>query len=438
MSEHETFLRDFYRALNPATPAEPASPQYIPLYEDPQLASSDPIAELKSNIDWSSVESAQLFSGFRGTGKSTELRRLRDMLKQTPHCVVVLCDMRSYLNLSTPIDISDFLLSVAGAFSDALEADEATLGANVLREGYWTRFTNWLQRTQVDTPEVGLSLGVDLKVNLKDDPSFRRRLQERMKGHVGALTRDVHLFFEECVKALRQRHGPEVRVVLILDSVEQIQGAGVNAAEVSESVATLFHGHAEKLKLPYVHVVYTVPPWLKIKAPATATLYSSYQQIPCVKVRDRAGAPYPPGIAALECMIAARGDWRRLLEDRGSLERIILASGGYLRDLLRLLQAVLVLVRHKPLPATHAVVELAISQIRNSYLPMSESTARWLARIHTTQGCALPDDGQLDDLTRFFNNLLVMTWRNGEEWYGVHPILLDEVRRMAEAQEDSA
>ncbi len=44
----------------------------------------------------------QLLSGFRGTGKSTELRRLKDQLQASGY-LVVLCDIEDYINLSTPI-----------------------------------------------------------------------------------------------------------------------------------------------------------------------------------------------------------------------------------------------------------------------------------------------------------------------------------------------
>jgi hypothetical protein len=61
-----------------------------------------------------SDSSGQLLSGFRGAGKSTELRRLRRDLTQAGY-LVVLFDVFDYLSPSAPIDISDFGIVIAGA-----------------------------------------------------------------------------------------------------------------------------------------------------------------------------------------------------------------------------------------------------------------------------------------------------------------------------------
>lgn len=430
----QDFLKAFYNRVDPAVPTDPGSTQYVKLYEVEDLAPTDPVDELKTAIDWSPVQSAQLFSGFRGTGKSTELHRLEARLAEDGQNFVVRCDMQDYLNLSTPVDVSDFLLAIAGAFGDKLGEDPRMAGELLLKEGYWTRFTTWMTKTQVELSEVALSaesLGVpaELKLNLKQDPSFRQKLQKRLEGHIGPLTREAHRFFEDCYKAVVARYGEEVRLVLLLDSIEQIRGGVTNAEQVADSVATLFHQHADKLRLPYIHVVYTVPPWLKIKAPSAAGLYSGYQQIPCVKVRLRDGTPHEPGLNALAAIVSQRGDWERLLGTREALDEISLASGGYLRDLFRMLQAVLRKARGKLLPASAEVRRLAVQEIGNSYLPLSQADLEWLGRVDATHTCELPSSEQLPDLARYFDNLLVMTYRNGDEWFGVHPLVVDAVRQ---------
>ena len=130
------FLQSFYQQLIDK-PLEPDDRLYVPLYEKGATSPSDPVNELQATIEWSPIESAQLFSGFRGTGKSTELRRLKAQLEKAPpeqgSTKVVLCDMQEYLNLTTPIDVSDFLLAVAGAFGDALKTDPALLGEDVMQ-----------------------------------------------------------------------------------------------------------------------------------------------------------------------------------------------------------------------------------------------------------------------------------------------------------------
>ena len=272
------FLRDFFRSVN-FQPLEPTDPKYVPMYSDPKLTpdhDNDPVLLLGRAIEWTPGESVQLFSGFRGTGKSTELRRLRKHLKDEGY-LVVLCDMEDYLNLSTPVDITDFLMAVAGAFGELLVQD-GLLDNSPTYESYWTRFKNFLTRTNVDLTEISGNIPagvaeIDIKANLKSDPSFRQRLQERMAGFLGLLVKDVRSFIEDCVKALKQKHGSYKEVVLLLDSVEHIRGTSINADQVQASVETLFASHADNLRFPNLHIVYTVPPYLKVRYQNLGALY---------------------------------------------------------------------------------------------------------------------------------------------------------------------
>jgi hypothetical protein len=435
VADQEKYLKEFYGALRDE-PLEPDDPKYIDFYQAGELAAADPIQALATTIEWSG-QSKQLFSGFRGTGKSTELRRLRKKLQEHGNTKVVLCDMEDYLNLTTPVDISDFLISAAGAFSDALTADDL-LGKEMIKEGYWTRLGNFFTKTKVELTD-GIDFNVGLKASLKADPSFRQKVQEGMKGHLSALSNDVQRFMEESFKALRKRHGDEVRVVVLFDSIERIRGTSLNAEEVAASVESLFEGHSDKLGLRYMHAVYTVPPWLKIKSPGVASLYDNSQQIPCVKVRNKDGEPCRAGLDALEQLIRKRGDWGRLLDSRDSLDELCLASGGYLRDLFRILQALLRQARNRQLPVDIATRELVKDEIRNSYLPISNVDALWLDRIRQSGSTQLQDGRQLHELARFFDTHLVLTYRNGEEWWSVHPLLEQHIEGQASAHRaDSA
>lgn len=438
------FLKAFYQALEDR-PLDPITDVqlYVPLYGKTSSA-PDPVNELQTTIEWESVESAQLFSGFRGTGKSTELHRLKRQLESNGS-FVVLCDMRDYLNLTTELDVSDFLLATAGAFGDVLADDPTVGGLEVIKEGYWTRFSNFLTRTQVDMKSLGLRVGsattkIDLKLNLREDPTFRQRLQDRLKGHLGALVKDVHAFFGECIVAIRNKLADASRrIVMLLDSIEQIEGTSVNSHKVADSVEIVFRAHSNALKIPGLHVVYTVPPWLKIKAPGVAGLYSEAQLIPCVKVRHEHGANCKAGLDELEQIVLRRGDWRRLLgDDRGALDQLLLASGGYLRDLLRILQTVLRLARHEGLPASPRARALALDEVRNSYLPIPNNDARWLCRVEETHRTQLDGQEQLRDLARFYNNHLVLTYRNGHEWVAVHPLIVDHVKRQVAELDEAA
>src|SRR5271169_3148049 len=104
-------------------PLQPGDPLYQPVYGHPGC--EDPIQLLQDNIEFADSESLNLFSGFRGSGKTTELFRLQQRLEQSGY-VVLYADALDYINPSAPIQISDLLIILAGAFSDTLQEQHIT------------------------------------------------------------------------------------------------------------------------------------------------------------------------------------------------------------------------------------------------------------------------------------------------------------------------
>lgn len=436
----EDFLRTFYQNLVDK-PLDPDDAWYVPIYSGPASPNADPVQRLARGMEWMPLESAQLFSGFRGTGKSTELRRLRRLLEQRGF-KVVLCDMKHYLNLSTPIDISDFLISAAGALSDALAEDPDLVGEDVAKRGYWQRAVDFMMRTEVGVGnlQAEAKLGSEnLKVGLRQDPTFRQKLQEHMKGHLGGLADDVRAFMADCVKAVRRKHGDDTNLVVLFDSIEQIRGTSVNEAEVFASVDTLFVGHPDKLRFQGMHVVYTVPPWLKVRSPGVSKLYDGSYLLPCIKVRKRTGDTFEAGLEVLRQIVGKRGAWPKIFGDQVDFDYVLLETGGYLRDLFRALQGVLMSAADRGLvPLDRAAIDMELSELRNDYLPISIADALWLRKVARTHEAELPAHGELPELSRYFDTHLLLCYRNGSEWYDLHPLIRETVERVAEREEPKA
>ena len=430
----DMFLNEFFNAVVDR-PLEPDDERYVSLYDE-ALTDSDPVRQLARVVEWS-TESVRLFSGYRGAGKSTELRRLKRRLEESGH-LVFLCDMEEYLNLSTAVDISDFLMAVAGSFDDAIRANNDM--ADPSGEGYWDLLTGFLGGLELK--EIGVS-GLGFKASLKSDPTFKQRLQQSMAGHLGSLVNHVRGFCCGRVAELRKDKGDANRkVVLLLDSVEHIRGTLANAEEVQSSVETLFAGHAEKLRMPGMHLVYTVPPYLKVRYPNIGQLYDEgcLEVLPSFKLHEPDGVRVRAAYNAFEQVVRKRGDWTRLLGcDRAVLDRLIRFSGGHLRDLLRLLAEVA--LRARVLPVPESSVEATINQIRSEFLPIANDDARWLARIAQTHQAELQSLDRLPSLARFFDTHLVLCYRNGgngEEWYDVHPLVAEQVHKQTAALNSSA
>ena len=422
--EENQFLKEFFNAVADR-PLEPGDPRYVSLYDE-ALTDDDPVQQLARAVEWS-TESVRLFSGYRGAGKSTELRRLKRQLEEAGH-LVFLCDMEEYLNLSTEVEVSDFLMAVAGSFDDAIRGKyESALKSSM---NYWAGLPDLMTSLKIE----GLSVSAaGFKASLKSDPTFKSHLQQRMAGHLGAFVKHMRDFCVSRVAALRSHVGVRDRkVVLLLDSVEHIRGTFSNAESVQSSVENLFAGHAEKLRIPETHIVYTVPPYLKVRYPNISQLYDegALEVLPSFKLHEQDGTPVESAYRAFEEVVGNRGDWQRLLgEDRSVLHGLIRNSGGHLRDLLRMLADVA--LRARTLPAGETAVAAATNQLKAEFLPIPNDDARWLAKISETHQAELQSLQELPSLARFFDTNLVLCYRNGDEWYDVHPLIDEQVRKQA-------
>ncbi|KIG15665.1 Type II secretory pathway, ATPase PulE/Tfp pilus assembly pathway, ATPase PilB [Enhygromyxa salina] len=422
---------------------------YVELFADATLSAVDPVERIATSIEFAALETAQLFSGHRGTGKSTQLRRLKCRLERDPAFKVVICDMEDYLPMTDEVDVVDFLLAAAGALSEALSVPEL-LGDDPVHS-YWARFTGWLRSQKIEVTELGLAAsatgevvgtdtGLGVKLNLKTDPDFRKRVRERMKLHVGAFRVEVHSFVQDCLKQLRARHGDDTQLVVVYDSIEHLRGTTANAQQVADSVERLFRGHADALRFPYVHTVFTVPPWLRVQYAGVGTdRFDNYCQIPCVKVRVRPERPgvksvdHTAGLDALWRIASKRGDLIWLLGDREAFDEIARFSGGYLRDLFRMLSLVVNDASSHDVPVSPERRRLAVDELRGAYVGFTNHEAAWLRTIDETGVLDIDEATHHHNLARFLDTHVLLAYRNGEDWYGVHPVIRDVVTRRARA-----
>lgn len=223
--DDRAFLKRVYLSMDPNKALEPDNPFYEPIYEIP--GGTDPVQLLYSGIDFSDSESCQFFSGFRGSGKTTELLRLKQKLEKQGY-LVFYADALEYVNPAEMIDISDLLIVLAGAFSDAVEK-QLDPDIRATHESYWTRFWNYLNTTSVNMEEIKLTPVknvVELKFALKDTPSFRQKVQQMMATRLFELEAQVKKFFEDSVKAIRHQR-PEQKIVFLFDQLEQIRGVSL-------------------------------------------------------------------------------------------------------------------------------------------------------------------------------------------------------------------
>ncbi|MFT3719793.1 hypothetical protein [Pseudorhodoferax sp.] len=350
-------LKTLYNALADRV-LEPDDPVYVAQIN--QHGGADVIAEIATEISWQDGGGVCLFTGQRGTGKSTELRRLKRLVEDDG-ATVFYVDLSEFMLLTKEVEISDFLVSVAGAMSEQLHRRYGSAPGD---RSYWDRLGDFLA-TKVEFKELGIKLpGLDIKAALKNDPDFKKKVQEAARGHVAQLVRDAHDFLAESVQHVRaQERDPQRKVVLLLDSVERIRGVGNEAMAVYERVRNLFFGHAEHLRIPLLHLVYTIPPYLSVLAAGAGSLMGGAVTRRLVSThifQDRSRDPDPAGLALLRQVVTARFPaWTEIFEAE-ALDKLALSSGGDLREFFRLVRLCLPSVREDAqLPLTVDAVKPA-------------------------------------------------------------------------------
>lgn len=394
---------------------------------------------LADRIDFDEGGGTYLFSGNRGTGKTTELMRLAEMLREQG-CEVFYVDMAEYLNLTMAVEITDFLISMLGGLSEKIEERYGHDPANI---GFFERVWTFLQ-SEVKIEELGLEAGGDLKASLKmslrENPTFKKKLQEGTRGHVARLVQEARKFVENVVAVARQKAGqPDKKVVLLLDSVERLRGVGdsEDIGKVFKSVETIFSGHADKLRFPPLYLVCTIPPYLTALAGSLAALYSGGKiyMLPSVHVyenRPQDGAAPVPSETGLNAMVDIVGrrfpEWSQFFH-RQQLLRLAANSGGDLRDFFRLVGLCITeALYQESLPLPDAVLASAESALRND-MPLARDDKQVLARVLEKHDRQLESLDKLPDFARLTEGKYILNYRNGDDWFDVHPLLRDIVSK---------
>jgi hypothetical protein len=420
-------LRRFVRHCDPQRPLEADDPLYVAFDEgEPTRGTSHTscIQALRRFI-YLKDESCQLFTGFPGTGKTTELRRLGAQLtsaRDLPTFAVYI-DFEEYLDRYTPASITDVLRIVAYALDRAATIAE---GKDPDTEpGYARRFFDFLKQTDVTLHRLDVHLaGAVVMLEMKNNPTFRQKVEEVLSARFQQFASEATQTMADSVVRLRKAKETHAeRVVVIADGLEKFTPLREEDRDTMEaSVESLFVQHARLLRLP-CHVIYTFPLWLRFRVAELGSLYDSQPLVlPMVKITERSGASYWPGVNKLSEVVRRRIDVARVFGDDGLLTELVQSSGGYPRDLLRVTREVL--VRGDEFPVKPATVSRVIEDLAREYAVIVRGThVPMLKEVAGTHALPQADAGEVAAFGRLLEKWLVLAYRDEEEWYDLHPLV---------------
>ncbi|MCB9760080.1 MAG: hypothetical protein H6739_09625 [Alphaproteobacteria bacterium] len=387
-------------------------------------AEHDPVTRLFDTIDFSGGDSIQLVMGFRGTGKTTEFSRLRRDLTEADF-IVAHIDLDEYVDLRDEVGIADFLLLMTGAIREQLFRQKDLLPKEGFQASYWERAVGFLtQEVEVDELGVAFPGGVELKARLKGDQRLRQKLREQLASRLQSLVAEVHKLHQETLTRLDEEHKAHRGLVVILDSLEHLRGGGAQEDElrIRKSVEDLFLKYGRYLQLPDTHLVLSVPAFLMLKADELASEFRNgqVQAWTACRVRHPDGSTNQDAVDRMVTLIEKRGDWRPVLGERAQLDTLVLASGGYIRDLLNMMmEAVHLAGRVGP----QDVAGKTIDRTRNAYGAVLREELDLLGRIGKTRNLSLVSTTEMSMVENFLDSHLLLPYRNDTFWYSVHPLI---------------
>jgi hypothetical protein len=426
MSPTDRYRQSFFRALA-REPLDDSDARYVPLRPS---GPCEPAELLAFHIEASPRETVQFVSGSPGSGKSTELNRLAGILAERGfHTVRV--DLAGHLDMWAPVTCVDFLIALGSGVGQALQT-RVTPASATSPWTFWDQLAALLLRVAPSTPDPGLApSAADLELNFRASRHLRSQLARRLAGHHAALQTLVHDFIASGMVASRGRSAHAQQSVLLVDSLDHIRGVRAEAAAVCWSVESLFASHGVAVQLPELHVIYTVPHYVRVAHPDLASRYrhARYQLIATPEIADEYGDLQPAVIARIRSVVEARADWRPLLASAETLTALITLTGGNLQALFSLLRHVLAYAQ--TLPASEVALHLAKEAYKATFQPLAIEDAHHLDAIPRIGLSQLTSTARFPDVAHYLNSGLLQAHGENEIRYSIHPAARDSVRDLA-------
>jgi AAA ATPase domain len=427
--EMEDLLDEMYNAFTPM-PLQPGDPAYVDCRA--VRGDADVVEDLGRTVSRSREFTYQLYSGYRGSGKTTELLRLKKDLEDRGHVVVYFA-----------ADEED--ISVQDAqYTDILLACTRHLLKKLKEEANSAPILDWLKGrlknlkavmlTEINIDQINLEVGLKefakITAAVRTEPGQRQKIREMLEPHTETLIQALNAFI-----ANDNQLSGKSKLLVIADNLDRI--VPIFRDNGRSNHEEIFLDRHEQLKALNCHIIYTVPISLIYSRWATELKdnYGIPQVLPSIMVRQIDGDHYcTAGLDILKTIIRLRlsSEMRevfipQVFESDDVLQELCLTSGGYVRDLVQLMQEAI--TKTDVLPISAKAVQRATDALRDVYRRAVEED-QWevLRQVHQSKGI------ENDDIHRsLLFSRCVLEYRyfdnQGDKrtWYDVHPVLWKEL-----------
>lgn len=373
-----------------------------------------------------------LFTGHRGCGKSTELKRIQNLWEKDYHVI--------YLEVNEETDIND------ASYTDLylivikqVEFELRKLGLN-FNQQLLRNFENWFKDvTKENEDSVEQSVSIQGEATLKPEAPFIAKLmvkllaqikgsnkqkttiRQTLEKDISRLKADINLLLDDAYVKLRNKYSKQNSeykgLLIIFDNMDRVPPAVADH---------LFFDYAAQLQDLHCTIIYTVPISILCSPKNPTVLFDRNPHIvPMVNIyeleRDLCDLKYNQiGLDIVASLIEKRVDTDAVFESRQELLKLAKASGGHVRQLMQMMRiACQTASTCKHPKITDEDVTYAIKQQQFSFERfIPEEHYQHLAQVCINKDVSKDDVGQL-----MLFNTSVLEYNGDKRWNYPNPVV---------------
>ena len=421
----EDLIRKIYRIFDP----DPLSAEEENLYVDLNevRGSSGFVSKLVNNIKLSDEKTCQIVTGHRGSGKTTELRRLQKKLEEEKF-FVVFCEILQDID-PEDIDFPDLLISivrnVAGQLRERAEIE--------LKPGYfkdrWENIRGLLGR-EIDFESVNLNAGMlQLGMKIKGSPKVRQEIRKALEPDTSNWLQAANDIIGKAKLELRKKGYNDI--VIIVDDLDKIVLKPHPQANCTMG-EYLFINRQAQMNGFQCHMVYTIPiaQAYSSKERIISNLYGikSIPVVPMTKIKTDENKKHSPGFDKFVELIqkrlehiGAKIDYA--FDSKKTLGELIHLSGGQPRELMVLIRDA---SSSEGVPITQESIKRSVRDIRIAYArQLGKSQWDIIKQVKKDKNFTRSPDTEKDWMD-LLDSRAVLQYINEKEWYDVNPLVPEQ------------
>ena len=369
-----------------------------------------------------------LFTGHRGCGKSTELRRIEKQVQSDYYIVYLEADVELDIN---DAEYTDLYLLIIKKVADELYKLGAKFDDKLLRQ-FESWFKDITQETE-ESVEKSISMQVEteagfkipfisklltkLLAQIRGSQKQKQTIRKTLQKDISRLQADINLLLADAFKKLKEKKPQyEKGFLIILDNLDRIP------PNVGKH---LFFDYAAQLQALQTTIIYTVPISAVYSDENLNKTFGSPNIMPMVNIyefnADQWDLYYKEDkLESLANLIKQRVNIDAVFESRQQLLELVKASGGHVRQLMQMTANACLTAagrKHDKVMAEDVIYVVNQEQFNferinlNEYYPV-------LAKVCLTKDINKDEVGQ-----KLLFNLSVLEYNGVNRWNYINPVL---------------